>query len=105
MLQEKVLEGFLSSNDVGGVSVDCVGVKRHLLKESAMLESGMAESAMAESAMAESAMPESAMQESAMPESAMPESAMPESAIAGFKNRFSRLILERSISLSEALRS
>ena len=85
MLQEKVLEGFLSSNDVGGVSVDCVGVKRHLLKESAM--------------------PESAMQESAMPESAMPESAMPESAIAGFKNRFSRVILERSISLSEALRS
>ena len=70
MLQEKVLEGFLSSNDVGGVSVDCVGVKRHLLKESAM-----------------------------------PESAMPESAIAGFKNRFSRVILERSISLSEALRS
>lgn len=70
MLQEKVLEGFLSGNDEGGISVDCVGVKRHILNESAV-----------------------------------PKSAIPESAIAGFKNRFSRVILERSISLFEALRS
>ena len=85
MLQAKVLEGILSGNDVGGVSVDCVSVKRHILNVGAM--------------------PESAMPESSMPESSMPESSMPESSMAGFKNRFSRVILERSISLFEALRS
>ena len=100
MLQVKVLEGFLSGNDVGGVSVDCVSVKRHILNVGAMPES-----AMPESSMPESAMPESAMPESSMPESSMPESSMPESSMAGFKNRFSRVILERSISLFEALRS
>src|ERR1019366_5659560 len=73
MLQEKVLDEYLSGNNVGrveGESCDHARNPRCLLLTSAM-----------------------------------PESAMPESAIARFKNRFSGVILERSIALFDTLRS